>query len=496
MSVMRPSSIREHLRQLGQQSAIYGLGLATTQGLGFLLLPIVTRYLPPDEYGIAAVMTSLGIVLGFFFTMGVDSAALRHYYSYSDDEARRRYLGALFVFVTGLDLILSVMILAFNAELAKAIFGEGSYGDYLNIVAWSTLFRVGGLLPLAVLRTRQRPGLFALYSVGSAVVSRGCMVLLVIVWRHDAVAYLVGILAGNVVVYPVFVSFMLRESSPSIIGSVPAVRRALTFGAPLVPHQISHWVLGAIDRLMLQRLVSFEAAGLYGAGYAVGMIMGLAAQGLNHAWNPFLYRLYAEDAESADAAASRLITHYTAFITLVALLVSLLSPELVRLMVAPAYVSSRRIVPLVVAGYWMHALYYIPVSYLFLSERTKALPLLTAFAAAANIAANLVLIPGLGIMGPAWAKVLAYALLAAAVAVYGQRVRPYPCQWGRLARICFSGLGVGILGEWVARQALPYGLSVTIRLGLVPLFGALLLGLGAYRLREVVRLIVRLRRSS
>ena len=490
------TSILHHLRQLGGQSVVYGFGLAATYGLGFLLLPIVSRFMAPAEYGVAAVMTSVGGLLAIFFTLSLDAAALRHYRAQADERERRGYIGAIFLFVTAADLLLVGLLCAFGGPVASMVFGESGYAGYLRLVVLSTFFQVGGALPLAILRAQEKPVPFLVYGLGSAVLSRGMMLALVIVWRQTALAYLLGVLIGNAAFYLIFVRFVLGESS--FVGDLRArLAKALSFSLPLVPHQLSHWVLGVIDRIMLQRLLNVSAAGIYSAGNAIGLVMNLVVvQGINYAWVPYLYRLYGENREDADQTASSLMTHIIAVTTLFGLVLSLASPEIIRLMVAPAYYQSRDVVPLTVAAYWAVGLYHIPVSFLFLRERTKVLPLLTASAALINVAANFVLIPPLGIIGPALGKFIGFAVLAVGVTITALKLSPFPCQWSRVARICLTGVAMGVLGEWVIRQGWGEGLSLLARTGLLLGFFGLLLALGAYRVQDLSRAAKYLRRRS
>lgn len=476
------------LRQLGGQAAVYGLGLAATNGLGFLLLPLISRYLSPAEFGIASVMTSAGGFLMIVFTLSLGSAALRHYRIYPSQQ-RRSYVGALFLFVSTFGLFLTALLIIFGRPISELVFGQMDYTRYWRIMVFSTFLQAGGVLPLAILRAREKPAAFLLYGLGSAVASRGAMAVLVVVWRHDALAYLLGLLLGNLLFYLIFLRFMLSESIYPDDLKTP-LRRALSFSLPLVPHALSHWVLGVIDRIMLQRLMSAAAAGLYSAGNAVGMVMNLViVQGINYAWVPYLYRLYHETPETADETASSLATHTTTIVTFFGLALVLASPEIIWVMVAPDYQAGRAVVTPTVMAYWAVALYHIPVSFLFLRERTRVLPFLTAIAAVANIAANLVLIPHLGMVGPAWAKVLAFSALAVMVTIAALKLSPFPFQWWRVGRICLAGIVIGTLGELAIRQKWPELYSVIARAGLLVGFAFLLVASRAYRLRDLLRVV-------
>ena len=50
-------------RKILKHSAIYGVGTALTKAVGFLMIPIYTRYLTPADYGIFELLNLTARVL-------------------------------------------------------------------------------------------------------------------------------------------------------------------------------------------------------------------------------------------------------------------------------------------------------------------------------------------------------------------------------------------------------------------------------------------------
>jgi O-antigen/teichoic acid export membrane protein len=98
------------------------------------------------------------------------------------------------------------------------------------------------------------------------------------------------------------------------------------------------------------------------------------------------------------------------------------------------------------------------VSTVFLRRRTAGLPLLTLVAGAANVGANLLLIPRLGLLGAAWSTLVGYATLTALTWWYARRDYPVALDLRRLAAI--GGLAVGAV--LAARMVTPDEAGVTV----------------------------------
>ncbi len=59
------------LGRLAKSALIYGTGEVLTKILGFLMLPLFTAYLTPDDYGINAILASITFVLGSVLSFGI-----------------------------------------------------------------------------------------------------------------------------------------------------------------------------------------------------------------------------------------------------------------------------------------------------------------------------------------------------------------------------------------------------------------------------------------
>ena len=79
----------DKIKRLGSHVIIYGFGNAGTRMVGFLLIPVYSRYLTPEDYGVLALVTMFAQVLYTFMNMGQSSALFRTYFRHDDPEARQ-----------------------------------------------------------------------------------------------------------------------------------------------------------------------------------------------------------------------------------------------------------------------------------------------------------------------------------------------------------------------------------------------------------------------
>jgi hypothetical protein len=70
----------------------YGLGSTLPLLIGFLLLPVYTAFLTPEDYGIVEMVAVIGALLTVFMRLGVPGAVTRYYYEHSEGPELRDYV--------------------------------------------------------------------------------------------------------------------------------------------------------------------------------------------------------------------------------------------------------------------------------------------------------------------------------------------------------------------------------------------------------------------
>ena len=65
--------LKAALTRLAKGSLIYGIGGMLQRFMGLLLLPFFTRALTPQDYGVVALVSLIGVAMSGIFTMGTHS---------------------------------------------------------------------------------------------------------------------------------------------------------------------------------------------------------------------------------------------------------------------------------------------------------------------------------------------------------------------------------------------------------------------------------------
>ncbi|MDD4940271.1 MAG: oligosaccharide flippase family protein, partial [Candidatus Omnitrophica bacterium] len=111
-------------RRLGKNSTIYTFSNVVTKAINFLLLPLYTRFLSPHDYGIFAVVSSIGVFLSIFLLLALDGAMCRFYFEYRNEpEKLKEFWGTIICVISILCFTIGGMFLLFGEVLLKPFIG-------------------------------------------------------------------------------------------------------------------------------------------------------------------------------------------------------------------------------------------------------------------------------------------------------------------------------------------------------------------------------------
>lgn len=443
-----------------------------TNALSFLLLPLFSRLLSAEDYGVLGVLQLLSSLTKVLFRMGLDGAFLRVHYDQADAHAQRRLAGtvALFSAVVG-TLLFALVALASPVVLGLLFRHAQPPALWIMLVAADTWLGTFAFVPQALLRIAGRSRAFAAFSMLRHSVNLALKVALLVAGWGVA-----GVLISDLVATAVFSAALL----PTLWrGATPAWERAglravLAFGLPRVPHGLLLQAQNLVDRPLLEAHVPLAQVGLYQVGYTLGSAVKFALSAFEPAWQPFVYAQIKRP--DAQATLARVVTYVCAAFVALGLGLSVFARELVQVMTAPGLHAAWPVVPIVTLAYVLHGVFLLTSIGIGIEKKARYYPLVTLASASTNVLANLVLLPRLGMLGAAWATLAAYALMALLGFVLSRRLYPLPFEYGRLVRVLLAA-AVTYAGSFLAPTALLPALAC--KAALMLLFPGLLLVSGA-----------------
>ena len=184
---------------------------------------------------------------------------------------------------------------------------------------------------------------------------------------------------------------------------------AILFNIPLLMHYVSQYILDQFDRIMVQKLVSMAAAGLYGVAYNAGMIMKIVTQSINNALIPWQYnKLEKQEFRELDDVLFLIFIGVAAC----AFVFSSFAPEIMHILAPPSYYEAVYVIPPVAVGLVFSFMYTAFANVEFFFDQNKFTMYISMAGALLNIVLNYFGIKLFGYVAAAYTTLFCYAVFA------------------------------------------------------------------------------------
>lgn len=415
------------IQRLGQSKLLRGFSIyfgtsILNRALPFFLLPVLTRYLSPTEYGLLALYQAMIAFVVPFVGMLMQNNITRNFFRQSHEYLARLIFNLLLILLTTSTvflLIVSTYIL-FGGELFSIP------ERWIYVLPLLAMMNTSNEFNLTIFRNQQRPFTFGIYEVSKTTLDLAVTLVLVVVYLQGWEGRASGILVASVALGLVGLIRLWKDNLLLFKVDTSQIREILSISLPLIPHAIGSAVITLSDRLFIERMVGTDAVGIYTIGYQFGMIMTLFVIAFNRSWSPWLYQQLANVTESKKSRIVKATYTYAALVLVLATGITFVSYLLVPLMTTKPFYGASSFVGWVAFGYAFHGMYTMVFPYLVHIGKTSFLGFITFFAAGINLAANYILIRLNGTVGAAQATLLSYVLMFICVWWYSHRIFPMP----------------------------------------------------------------------
>jgi len=390
----------------------------------FFILPVLTRWLTPYDFGIVATFQTLLILTRVFVELNVNRAMMVNYFK-MDIQKFRIYISNIF-FVIFINFIIIFGLIYF---VKKLIFNYTMFPEkWILIVVIYALFQTIISINLTLWMIEKKAFPFATFQILQTIFDIGLSLIFIIsfnlAWRGRLLGMLISCIFFGCI------SLFIIYSRGYIIVSFNKnyIKDILYFGIPLIPYALGGWIITGIDRIFINTMVSIGETGVYAVGYRVGSIISLLATSLNIAWIPFLFEKLKEGKYNSKIKIVKFTYLYDAGILVLALFLSFIAPYFLNFFVTKNFYFAYKYVFWIALGYAFHGMYLLVSNYIFYVKKTYILSWVTFFSAGINIILNYFLIKANGAIGAAQATTITFFIVFILTWILSAAV--YKMPWG------------------------------------------------------------------
>ena len=370
--------------------------------VAFITVPIFTRLMPTEEYGLYNVYLSWYNIITIFCTLNMHHVVYLNNYTKANSEKEKKAAA-----IPLLSLSFIITIILFFVYLSFYNFFNSIIGLPTILVCLlfvQTLFDP----PINFWLTEQRFN----YKYIPLLVRTLIMVVLnavlgiLFVWlsnSNEATARALSVVIVQIIFGITLYLYFCKQAKSFF--ATKGWKHALSVELPLVPHSLSIVILSSSDRIMIRNMIGAAEAGIYSVAYSAGYIVNVLKLSIVDALRPWIY----QKLKYGKYEDIKKIVNIILFCVVgLSILFTALAPEIIYIMAPVQYHEAIYVIPPIAASSYFTFLFNIFSMVGLYYERTKTIMFASIVGAILNIGLNVVCIPIFGYIAAAYTTLVCY----------------------------------------------------------------------------------------
>ena len=413
-------------KTLVKETFVYTLTDVIGKAMSFILLPIVSFFLPPSELGIATnftVLTSLIILLAGLAIVN----SVPYFFYEQNREENVSLVSNLLMLCLGLCVVVGGLAACFSQLIFEYLQLS------LHIQLLGVVFVIGSLISsinLILLRLENKPKQFAILQVLQIILHALFVILFVIVLRGGGEGKIYAEVLVFSIVGMIHLVMMLRKGYISFRFQMPWIKRLLQFGLPLLPHSISFWLKGGMDKVFITTYCGLQFNGLYSMAISVSSVYTMLMQSFFNAYTPYLQKRLAslDSGQCYDEKRSIVKQIYLiyALFGVVGILAVVICWGIFYYMIDSKYLPAMAYIPLIILANFIYTFYNFTIEFIYKVKKTLVMGIITFTGSLIQMLLSYVLIKEYGVMGAVYSLLIGNTLITIGISVYSNMVYRMP----------------------------------------------------------------------
>jgi O-antigen/teichoic acid export membrane protein len=385
---------------------------------GIILLPILTKTIAEEGYGIwTQVLVTVGLLMPIA-TLNLSSAMVRFLSSKSDKSELRHAFSNIFFTVVIFGTIFSLAVLVLSDPLSASFFKFPSH--HLKLASFLILISALNLVTLEFFRPLGQMKKYSYLTIIRTVLEV-LLIAAAIQLGYGVDGAIISLFIAGLVVQILALGIILSNYGLTI-PRFSQLRPYLAFCLPILLLPFIAWVIHSSDRYIIGYFLDIASVGIYSAAYNIGGVVLAFIAPIQFVLYPTVAKLRDEkDFNGVRNYVNYSLKFFLIFTIPSAFGLSILSRDILSIFTKESFTDAHIIVALVSFGcvaYGIHSIF----SYILLIEnKTKTLGSIMGFGAIFNLGLNIFLVQKIGYEGAAISTLMTFIFIAILAIVISRR---------------------------------------------------------------------------
>ncbi len=377
---------------------MYVIGDVINGAIPFLMLPILTKYLSPEDYGKISVFSVIVSIMSIFTGLSVHGAINVNYFKLEKKELQTFISNC--IIILNVTTVIMILLLLLLYPILKDILEFEIHWLLLSVILASAQFLT--TINLLLWMVEHKPIPYAFYQISQTIIITSLILYYILYLNYDWEGQIIGLAIGTLIFSISSIIFLLKRKYINFKFDLMYIKDALNFGVPLLPHALSGWIKTGSDRLIITALLGASLTGIYTVSYQVGAVMLVLVTGFSKAWSPYIMeKLSSNPSIEEKKNIVRLTYKYFVLLLLISFIYIFTSIKLLPLFIGKEFHGSIEYLAYFVFAFAFQGMYFMVGNYLFYTKSTKQLSKISVLTSLIHIILIFTLINFIGIKGVA-----------------------------------------------------------------------------------------------
>jgi O-antigen/teichoic acid export membrane protein len=423
-------TLGKELKTLIKHGSIYFLGTVLSRLVGFVMIPVYTKYLRAEGYGIYELVGLSIEICGIIISSGIAGGIYRFYFEQKGEKEKNTVISTASLAVTVVAFVFIGLLCFLSPNISNIILDSSDKWIYFCLAFGGLFFGQHMQLMYIYLRIKEFSGIYLMISLLQLIIALSLNIFFIVYLQMGVK----GLFLSNFITAAIFavVCYPILLWKVGSKFSYGLFKKMLRFNLPIIPANLASLIVSSSDKYFIKVFFSITQTGIYSLGYKFGNIVFYFVRvPFMQIWEPRRYALYQEKAPVEIYA--RVATYFWFILVFTGLGLSILIQDVIKIISPPEFWPAGYYAPAIVLSYIIYAMDNHVGFGILIAKKTEYWTYVNFAMCGINLALNFLLIPSYGSWGAVAATFLSLVFKITALHMVSRKLFYIPFEWGRMA---------------------------------------------------------------
>lgn len=385
-------------KRMLKSSSVYAVSGILRNLVGFLMLPIYTRYLTPEDYGIVSLMIFFISLVEISLGARLGLATVKFFHDQEQESVRKEVVASALLLTSVVSLFLSIAISLLSSPVSDLVFGDTNLAIVVSIFSILITTQAIETTGLDLIRIRNKVWWYFWFSLAKLVVQLILNITFVVIMELGVLGVAIASAASSVIFATIM--FLVTVKDVGLRFNAILAKSMFIFCAPLWISGIVSLYIGSSNRYWMRIYSSLDDIGFFALAERLASVLVMLL------WQPFYQYWSVERFRIKDRPDIINIQGNTFILAALGLMIaalglSLFADTIIWIIASENFRIASHAVPLIALAYVLNSLTSFFNFSFEVKSKTLVITKITNIVAVLITVLNILLIPVYGFVGAA-----------------------------------------------------------------------------------------------